>query len=324
MLLLGVFALLALLGACSPAEEASDTDTVGFECDRACLIAQMNQYIEALVQHDSSGLPLAGAFKFTENTVAMQVGEGLWKTITAGPNDFKIYVADPISGQVGLMGLIQNNNEPVILAARLKVENQEISEIEHLVTAAVGERSLPNLQAPRPALVQPLDPSEKVSREQMLEAGYSYYEALVQDSGKVAPFADECQRRENGMTTANNQEPLPEGTPKDPVAGFMAMSSRMTCSDQIDTNTMSYITSIDERRLFADEEMGLVFGYSMFTHKSDITEVIIKGVPGIESRPYNYDPFNWPSAHIYKIRSGKIYEIEAIGALADYGAKSGW
>ena len=28
--------------------------------------------------------------------------------------------------------------------------------------------------------------------------------------------------------------------------------------------------------------------------------------------------------HIYKIRNGKIYEIEAPGAVLSYGVKSGW
>jgi hypothetical protein len=28
--------------------------------------------------------------------------------------------------------------------------------------------------------------------------------------------------------------------------------------------------------------------------------------------------------HIFKIRKGKIYEIEALGAFLPYGAKPGW
>jgi hypothetical protein len=34
--------------------------------------------------------------------------------------------------------------------------------------------------------------------------------------------------------------------------------------------------------------------------------------------------FNLPAMHIYKIKQGKIYNIEAIGFTMLYGVKSGW
>ena len=37
-------------------------------CDRQCLIGMIDQYLEALMKHDSSGLPLARNVKFTEDT----------------------------------------------------------------------------------------------------------------------------------------------------------------------------------------------------------------------------------------------------------------
>ncbi len=321
-------ALLALLGACGPATDISDSespaaDISDSECDRACLVALMDQYLNALAKHDPSGLPLAENVKFTEDTAAIPIGDGLWVTTTGGPTDFKIYVADPVNGQVGFMGLIEENNNPAILTARLRLENSQITEVEHLVVRNVGERALPNLQTPRPGLIQPLDPSERVPREQMLEAANLYYEALEQDSGKVAPFADECQRRENGITTANNREPLPKPPPEGQPN--LSVFGRMSCSDQLDTNIMSYITKLDERRLLVvDEEIGLVLGFSMFVHRGDLKERKIIGVPGIESMPYTSGAFNLPAAHIYKIRNGKIYEIEAVGIRLPYGSKSGW
>ena len=41
--------------------------------------------------------------KFTEQAQVLEVGEGLWKTTTQGPTRFKIAVADPIAGQVGVI-----------------------------------------------------------------------------------------------------------------------------------------------------------------------------------------------------------------------------
>lgn len=50
----------------------------------------------------------------------------------------------------------------------------------------------------------------------------------------------------------------------------------------------------------------------------------ISGVPGITERPNNYGPFDTVAAHVFKLRNGKIYEIEAIGYMEKRGVKTGW
>ena len=50
----------------------------------------------------------------------------------------------------------------------------------------------------------------------------------------------------------------------------------------------------------------------------------IKGIDGVTERENSFGQFDLPAAHIYKIRNGKIYEIEAIGYMADYGITTGW
>ena len=173
----------------------------------------------------------------------------------------------------------------------------------------------------RPALLEREPKLERVPREQMQKIANSYYEAIVQDNGKVAPFADECQRRENGGISANDQTQTPEEAKKDDFSVFR----KMTCSDQLSTGVMSYITDINRRRIFAvDEEMGLVFAYSIFVHDGTPKVMKIIGVPGITERKNDYGPFDLPAAHIFKIRNGKIYEIEAIGYMAKHGIKNGW
>jgi len=174
---------------------------------------------------------------------------------------------------------------------------------------------------PRPGLVEPLEPSERVSRAEMLKVANSYYDAIVQDDGTVAPFADECQRRENGGTSANDQEQSPEEAAEDGFSVFR----KMKCGEQLSTGVMSYISDINRRRLVAvDEELGLVFAYSMFVHDGEPKVMKIIGVPGITERPNRYGPFDLPAAHMFKIRSGRIYEIEAIGYLTPHGITNGW
>lgn len=289
--------------------------------DRQDLVNLMDQYLTALVNHDPSDVPLAGDVKLVENTVATQIGKGLWETATGGPTDFKIYVADPVAGQIGFIGVIEENYKPTIVGVRLKVVDGMITEIDHLVIHS-GDRPLhPNMEKPRPGLLHPLEPSERVSRDQMFEIANSYYEAIVQDSGDIAPFADECQRRENGSITANDQTQTPEEAMEDDFSVFR----KMKCGEQLSTGVMSYITDINRRRFIAaDEEMGLVFVFSIFVHDGEPKIMKITGVPGITERANIWGPFDLPAAHIFKIRNGKIYEIEAIGYLAEHGIKSGW
>jgi len=139
--------------------------------------------------------------------------------------------------------------------------------------------------------------------------------------GKICPFAEESQRRENGSITANDQTKTPEEAEEDDFSVFRKMS----CSDQLSTGVMSYITDINRRRFIAvDEEMGLVFVYSIFVHNGEPRVMKITGVPGITERPNIYGPFDLPAAHVFKIRNGKINEIEAIGYIAKHGIENGW
>jgi hypothetical protein len=286
----------------------------------------MDSYLAAVVENDPAMVPLSENVVFVENTERLAVGEGLWERVSGGPNDFKIYVADPVEGQIGFFGILQADEAPVMLGARLKAVDGEITEIDHLVVYQLGEAGLPNLQTPRPGLIQALDPSERASREEMLTVANSYYDAIVQDDGTVAPFADECVRRENGMPSANAElTPVIDPETGEERPDDFAVFRSMSCSDQLSTNVMDYITDINQRRLLAvDEDMGLVFAYSMFVHSGEPEVMEIRGVPGVAERENTWGPFNLPAAHIFKIRNGRIYEIEAMGYIAPYGSTNGW
>jgi hypothetical protein len=289
--------------------------------DRQDLVVIMDQYLAALANQDPTAVPLAGDVKLVENTRVTPIGEGLWETATGGPTDFRIYVADPETGQVGFMGVIEENQKPAILAARLKIVEGGITEIDHLVVHPGDQPLHPNMQRVRADLIEPVEVSHRVPREQMLEIANSYYEAIVQDNGELAPFADTCQRRENGSVTANDQTQSPEEAAQDDFSVFR----RMKCGEQLSTGVMSYIADINQRRFIAvDEEMGLVFVYSIFRHDGEPKVMEIKGVPGITERANNWGPFDLPAAHIFKIENGEITDIEAMGYIAEHGISNGW
>jgi hypothetical protein len=129
------------------------------KCDRACLVALMDQYLAVVVKHNPSGVPIARDVKLVQNLQTTPIGKGLWETATGVPTEFKIYVADPVAGQIGFMGVIQDNNKPVLLGARLKLVEGAITEIDHMVSQP-NEPLPPGFLKPRPGLIQKIEMSD--------------------------------------------------------------------------------------------------------------------------------------------------------------------
>jgi hypothetical protein len=325
----GVIVSLAMMGNFGAAFA-----TPGAKCDRQCLVKMMQQYLAAMVKHDSKAVPFADTVKFTENAAEMPIGKGLWETVSGGPTDFQIYAADPVVQAAACLVIMKQNDKDVLLGARIKVVNGKITEAEHIRDFVNG--SQPTLQKPRPGLVEDVPVAERMDRGELIKVGLSYYDALTGEDGKYAPFAAECERHENGGVAASSKPPEPKASPapKDPAAKpnpdlekmmeLMALIPR-TCEAQISAGVFAYITEINPRRLVvADVQKGLAVGFSMFQHDGHLKTMPIKGVPGLESMPGFPMQFNFPSVHFYKIRNDKIYEIETVGVSVPYGTKPGW
>jgi hypothetical protein len=311
-------------------------------CDRACLLATADAYVAALVAHDPSKAPMAADAKFTEQSKVLRVGEeGLWKSAVAGPTTFKVPVPDPVSGQIGVILMMKasaaafpappargnapapdpNTPAEIQLALRLKVVDRKITEAEHVIARITAPSQLNALKTPRAALMRDVPKGDRTARGIMFVIANAYYDALVLGDGELAPFADDCGRRENGMHTAGVGRPA-DAPP--PPAGFG--DTPTDCAGQLTARAMTYIGSIDLRRIWiADEEKGLVFAYSMFRHPMEKKSIeILKKDGSISERPMNFNPFDLEAAHIYKIYGGRIHEIEAMGFTLPLYSKNGW
>ena len=297
-------------------------------CPRACMIGLMDQYLDALVRHDPSSLPLSKGVRFTENTEEIRLGEGLWASASRGPTSFKVYAVDPASSQVAFYGMMEERGRPIQIVVRLKLINGRLTEIEHVINrGALSPAAMANLQAPRAALVTDVAPPERTPREQMINAADDYFEAIEHNDGSRAPFAQDCDRRENGSKTTNNHPPVPWPVPLgSPEADRgMALIGSMGCADQLNTGVMAFITRLWPRRIdVVDEEKGLVFTFVLFNHRGGFRDLPIKGVEGVTSLPLGGASSTMQMAEMFKIRGGQIHEVEAIGFALPYGAKSGW
>jgi hypothetical protein len=200
--LLGGLLLLGLLAVDLTAQEPPWDPSVVKPCDRPCLTAIVDRYLAAMINHDRSSLPLERDVRMTENTAAMDVGEGILWRAKVEPTTFKLYVADPVAGQVGLQTVLNIEGRPALVAIRLKVERARILEIEELLDRNVALQAMELLRTPRSALVNDVVASERTSREGLLRAAHSYFDALEGDSGQIGAFADDCVRHELGYQTS--------------------------------------------------------------------------------------------------------------------------
>jgi hypothetical protein len=293
-------------------------------CDRACLIKVTDQYLAALVAHDPSKAPLASGVMFVENTKRLQLGEGLWKTASGGPTSFAIYVPDPALGQAGWMGVIQQDGKPMMLALRLKLEHGKITQAEHILAAPLRAGDNPDLAAPRKGLVSEIPAARRLPHDRLIAIGRTYYDALDDNDGSKMPFAADCQRRENGVTTAG------EGAGGPPIKDANTSPVAHDCKGQIDSGSFIYIDRIENRRMIAaDPVTGLAMGISHFRHPFTNLPYKVKHLDGSTSernaQNMAYKPFDMPAAHIFKIGpEGTVHEIEAVGFTAPYNAPSGW
>ncbi|AKH44210.1 hypothetical protein FHS61_001530 [Altererythrobacter atlanticus] len=314
-----LFTAAALIALATPAAAQAQ------DCDRDCLIGLADDYVAALVAHDPSAVPLSGNVTMVENIQTIAPGDGLWNSLARGPDgSFTIHVADPVSEQVGIMTMVtDSDNEPALIGIRLKWEDGAITEAEHMVTRDLSPVALGNLQVLRPAIMQEVPEAYADSRSRMIWLGKSYYDALDNNNSRHSAMADDCERRENGFQTARNPmvRPTPEGPSngqRDPIFAYLG---GLGCAAQMDTNMWEYITSIDNRRVeIADPVTGLVWGVSHFRHAFDKKDFDLVGVPWADSRHLDFQPFDMPAIHIYKIWGGQIHEIEAMGFTTAYRA----
>jgi len=312
-------------------------------CDRACLSGKVDSYLTAMVAHDPARAPFASDVKFTENTSAIDLHNGLWATAT-GVDPYRILVLDPQSAQAAYVGVVREHGRPVLLALRLKVDDGRISEAESVVARDV--KNFRNLKTPRQPMVSPLAPDQRVPRAQMIAAANAYFDGIEQGNGNIVPFDADCNRLENGLQTTNNPHlmedmaagdaaapsapgavPASDSKPADNAGSGNGSGSGlmgMGCRDQFNSGIFGFISRIDQRRGFVvDEQTGVVFGFFMFNHRGLTTTATLKDGTTMPA-PFGGTPWNMQMAELFKLRGGKIWQVEAIGAALPYGAKSGW
>lgn len=276
------------------------------DCDRACLESMLNGYVDALVARDPSRLAKAPSVVFTENGQRLELGDGVWHTVT-GRGVYALRLADVERGQAVLMGTIREADVPTILVVRLQVTSRRIAEVETLVIRnEAAARSLDAIGAPRATWSQPVPAAERSSRADLVRIANMYFSGIERNNGRGEyPIADSCARLENGAWTA--------GGP-----------ARTGCRQQFESGVFFYVTRIRDRRfVLVDPERGLAFAFAFFDNGSgDARSGTLADGRKVESGPAI--PWTWQIAEVFKIERGLIGPVESVLHQVPYGMGSGW
>ncbi len=98
-------------------------------CNRDCLRATLDRYLDAVVSKDPARAPLAVGIRQTVNAVNVMTGKGVWQSVT-GLGEVQRRYVDAVTGQAGFYGTLKEGNARPIVTIRIRVENRQITEAE--------------------------------------------------------------------------------------------------------------------------------------------------------------------------------------------------
>jgi hypothetical protein len=272
-------------------------------CDKACLEDIATKYRAAYVKHDPSMIPLAKHVRFSENNVEMPFPDASWDTVTKEVGSPLVF-SDPQTGQVAIITAIMQRDIQGYLCARLRVENGQITEIEHMLST---KRNLSSPPTPigdvekyvhEPVIEQTVPASERVSREELLKLGDGYFKTLQQNDGTLhSRFAPDATRRENGMVF------------KDIAGGFR-------------TGTYLFNNRVRRMPVLVDEERQIVLFRGFIDHKGVLDTY--KTTDGKDRKSIFQEPQSWALLESFKIKDNAIAAVEAVFIQGQYNQHTPW
>jgi hypothetical protein len=283
-------------------------------CDRACLYGVMDQYLAGLKARDIRKVPWGARVKNTENNVELRLGDGLWGTVTQVDPGYEMRFADPQTGHVAIFGVVQETTERSPYATRLKVVDRTIVEAETIVVRP-SDAGIPFVTAdikPLPVWDEILPAALRSPRQKMIDLANGYFDTLQLNDGTLhTEFTDDCNRREDGLQSTNN----PEAT-LDPLW-------KLGCADQFRMGQYRYDDRLRDRRFIAvDEERGIVLAGGFIDHEGRLGE--FKLTDGSTRTPIFRRPHTFVLLEAFKIRGGKIQQVEAVFITVPYNMPSPW
>jgi hypothetical protein len=266
------------------------------KCERECLIKFADQYMEALVKRDPAGVPWAKDVRFTENSVPMMIGDGLWGSVRK-KSSRPMYVTDPATGNVVWLGLVEEHDAPAFYAMRLKVQGGLISEVETVLArkgnpGAFGDPS--QFQVDSSFDEMPATP-QRLSRKRLQSLADGYFASQLRN--------EQVRSTSQPATSQPHESQGSKGQGSD--------------SQRRENGQQSLRVSVPPERIRArrfpviDEQRGVIVAQAFADFPADKET----------APPY---PRSREALEILQVRDGKIERVEAISVFQPYGMPSPW
>jgi hypothetical protein len=253
-------------------------------CDRACLRSILDQYLQAVIKHDAAAAPLAVGFRQTENAINVAPGNGAWKTLT-GLGKMQRRYFDPLSGQAGYYGLVEEGGTVALVTVRLRVQNRKVTEAEWYF----ARENDPGLQGARrpggppanllnaeylianPPPDRTVPAAKRLSRDELIAVVASYFDAITSHDNSVALTHPGCGRAENGSPAPAGRF-FPPAPPRNPPAGGAAApagpapgASNNDCVGGLANFNLSMVVA--QRIPLVDVEQQVALGMAVFIRR---------------------------------------------------------
>lgn len=323
-LLASATALLALSAGAAQAQQVKPLCT---DTSRACLIRTAQSYLDSIVLHDGSKVPVTATMRRTENGIVTADGEENFRAVQPEQPDNKghantrffvdeeqgtvvYYTLFRFTGKLDPTRKTQIDNYPELqkpftthMAERIRIEKGLISEIEVIFENKVGTMDDPSGWPDQagPALpdkapvVKPACTDN--SRACLIAAAKSYLDAVVTHDDRKVLLHPDVRRTQNGRTTAEGDAAIRASMLKEP--------------DMLPHKNT---------RWFVDREQNTAIAFTLF---------IVQPTNADPKRPAyssNGKGATTRLAERFRIQQGVITEIEAVHT-SEYGkmdGTSGW
>jgi hypothetical protein len=265
-------------------------------CDDRCLGAIMQHYLQQMPRHEPGKLPLAATINARENSEAVPLGQGSWKSVDSVLPG--LLFADATTGEVIFAGGAKHEGRIGSLFVRLKIIDGKIAESE--LWTRGGEPASPGGESGRSmdGLAEPdilydaVVPTERrSSREQLIAIVRGYLEGISKHDGSIPHFSYRCDRYNTGFKWTNNPD-----NPESRGGG--------TCASSFTNLTGQPVVNV--RIPVVDVAHGVVAALFIIPH------------------PERKTPGATYVAEVFKIVDGKVRSIEEFGGPGGYPPNSGF
>jgi len=270
-------------------------------CNRACLTEFVDAWFTALDSGDDRGVPLARNAKITLNGAITDLEDTFWNG--AGATIYRWDIVNERLGDTGTEATILNDDgSKTMLALRLKVQNQAITEVE-IIRANQGDADglwdADRLTEVSPFLTLSIREADQDSYYGLIAAAEAYWRAFQTNGSELyhpAPLLPDLQRFENGLQTT----------------GLVRDGRYVSAAEGFDQGRFATRNLWDRRYPVVDTERGIVLSIVRFGTKE-----------GMQSRSAN-SANDRLVAEFFAVKSGMIQEVHAVLFNLPDSEPTGW